>query len=110
MTWRSIESDPPKMGQKLWLATSERRYEWAIEWSLPWRKSTWTHWSPCEPPEDLPPAPKTAFEEWVEKTQRPESMSSGTVDIIINGKRRSVTIESAEIMFNAGYEAGKANK
>jgi len=114
MTWRSIESDPPAINAIVWYGNLEKRSPTPWYWNKDsdhYSKSQgWTHWSPCEPPADLPPAPKTAFEEWVEKTQRPESMSSGTVDIIISGKRRSVTIESAEIMFNAGYEAGKANK
>jgi hypothetical protein len=109
MTWRSIESDPPEYHAFVWLANAELKREQPVEFiTLGVTKLGWTHWSPCEPPADLPPAPKTAFEEWCEKTQRPESMSSGTADITINGKRRCVTIESAEIIFNAGYEAGKA--
>lgn len=104
MTWRSIESDPPKMGQKVWLATSERRYEWAIEWSLPWLKSTWTHWSPCEPPADLPPKPRAAFEEWWESL--PESRISHREKITPSGVGLNFGV--AKWIFEAGREAGKA--
>ena len=106
MTWRSIEIDPPKMGQKVWLSSHEQRYAWNIEWSPAWMKAHWTHWSPCEPPADLPPRPKTAFEEWCDV--HPYNPVTHEFHLSCLHEDYRVHETACEMIFNAGYEAGKA--
>lgn len=112
--WRSIEKDPPNMGKAVWISNHEKALGYAILWDIESNEvkgKNWTHWSPCEPPADLPPAPKTPFEEWFRvdacavkdgKQLIPVRHAFEPIDY--------VRYDSAEIIFNAGYSAGKAAK
>ena len=108
MTWRSIESERPKPLQRVWLADNGIISPAPIQWKDLYLGS-WTHWSPCEPPKDLPPKPKTAFEEWVSNQ---ETGLDGALIWVTTGKGRSASVNAdvCEVIFKAGAESGKASK
>lgn len=112
-TWRSIENDPPKERQIVWLFGGVDMSVSPLRWHAYLIGQHWTHWSPCEPPADLPPAPKTPFEEWTSKNASGSFVQWGEVSLPIKWAHNHtayVRQEVCEIIFNAGYDAGKAAK
>ena len=102
-TRRSIGNDPPKERQIVWLFGGVDMSVSPLRWHAYLIGQHWTHWSPCEPPADLPPAPKTPFEEWWSK-----GMKLGPDQRLFADQW--VDCEVAMPIFNAGYDAGKAAK
>lgn len=114
MTWRSIESDPPKIGDLVFVGNHTQKIHLPFTWGG-FCDQGWTHWSPCNPPADLPPAPKSAFDEW--SSASPSCVGcqvSGSNDCRVGIKVSEIKTcwvesDAARILFNAGmFEAGKA--